>query len=86
MRLSLLVVTLLASISLAQPAPNAEAKRLQPTHAVQTVDFTNPQAIGGLREGPVVSWEIVPEKTRFKSLIRLRASFANELANSVDAL
>lgn len=86
MRLPVLVVTLLASVSLAQPAPSAEAKRLKASHAVQTVDFTNPQAIGGLREAPVMSWEVIPEKSRFKNLIRLRASFANELANSVDAL
>ncbi|MDX2014964.1 MAG: hypothetical protein SFW67_32510 [Myxococcaceae bacterium] len=83
-RLVALVVSLSALVAVAQPEPRVEPKRQRPP--VQDHDFTGGQAIQGGRVAPFSEWNVVPEKSRFKNLIRLRASFANELANSVDAL
>jgi hypothetical protein len=82
-RLVALTVSLVSVVALAQPEPRAEPKRQRVP--VQNVDLTATEVRGG-RVLPVSDWVFVPERSRFKNLIRLRASFANELANSVDAL
>lgn len=81
MRLAfVLVVCFAASSALAQ------ADRAPPKVPVQRVDFSTGSSVSGSVEAPVVEFTVLPERPRFKRLIQLRGSFANELHRSVDAM
>jgi hypothetical protein len=80
-----LLTCLLSLSALAQSGARVESPR-GARLPVQRLDFTGPQAIEGTRERPVMTWQSVPERKVFRRLLHVRASFANELANSADAL
>lgn len=60
----------------------------QPTKkpTVQNIEFGKGSTVEGGRELPVVQFTTLPERPRFKRMLQIRGSFANELHQSVDAL
>lgn len=80
MRLAVVFSLILAATSFAQTDPQPTKKS-----PVQNVDFTGTSIRGDI-EKPVVEFQVIPERSRFKRMIQIRGSFANELHNSVDAI
>ena len=79
MRLAVVFSLCVAATSFAQP------ERPSKKTPVQTIDLTGTTLEGGI-ERPVMEFTVLPERPRFKRLIQIRGSFANELHQSVDAL
>lgn len=73
-----LVASLISTIAFAQTEKRAVPKP-------QQLDFTGTR-IDGDRVIPVVEFTVVPERPVFKRRIAVRASFANELHQSVEAI
>lgn len=79
MRHLCLVVLVLGSAVFAQTTSKSKPP-------VQNVDFGQGEDVRGGRASPFNDVVLVREKTVFKNLIQVRASFTNELNRSVDAL
>jgi len=80
MRLALVFSLCVAATSFAQ------TERTSKKPPVQNIDFGSGSTVKGGIERPVVQFTTLPERPRFKRLIQIRGSFANELHQSVDAL
>jgi len=80
MRLVVAFLLCLAATSLAQ------TERTPSKSPVQNIDFGSGSTVNGERELPIVEFTLLPERPRFKRLLRVRGSFANELHQSVDAV
>jgi hypothetical protein len=85
-----LLLSLVAAPAAAQadaPPPAAEAERAETVRYLKKthLEFTEVD-IGGRTHGPSGEYVVSRKKTRFRSLLKLRASFRHEMLQSVGEL